>query len=83
MQITRNTASSFTAQVLTDGGASLVSVDCTMAGLPDRANIYIGLGPTARFDWVAVPEPTTVAIMACCGFLLARLNCLRRRVCPR
>jgi len=72
MQITRNTASSLTAQVLTDSGTPLVSVDSTYAGLPDQASVYIGLGPTARFDWVAVPEPTTTAIMASFGFLLVR-----------
>jgi hypothetical protein len=38
------------SQVLTDGGASVLSVDSTYPGLPDRANIYIGLLPTAALS---------------------------------
>lgn len=70
LRLRRNTSSNYTIDLLTDSESLIHSTNRTFAGLPDRTYAFIGLGPTARFDWVAVPEPTAIAVLACGGLLL-------------
>jgi hypothetical protein len=65
LQLRRTSLASYRCELFTDSGTQLFAIDKTVGGLPARAYVFIGLGPTARFDWVSVPEPTTVATLAC------------------
>jgi hypothetical protein len=58
----RNSTTTFTTNLLTDSGSLVSRINSTYSGLPAQASVFVGLGPTARFDWVAVPEPTSLAL---------------------
>jgi len=72
LSLTRDTANTFTSQLRMDDGSLMNSFDSTVTGLPDQASVFIAGGPTARFDWVAVPEPTAAISLLCGSFLLLR-----------
>jgi PEP-CTERM motif len=67
----RNTLSTYTTSLFTDSGTLVTSVNSTYSGLPAQAAVFMGLGPAARFDWVAVPEPASLALamLASAAFL--------------
>jgi hypothetical protein len=73
LQLRRTSLSDYTCELFTDAGSTIFSFNASRAGLPARAGIFIGLGPTARFDWVAVPEPGAVTWLS-----LVTLLCRRR-----
>jgi hypothetical protein len=77
LRLRRNSVSNYTIDLLTDSESLIHSTNRTFAGLPDRTYAFIGLGPTASFDWVAVPEPTAIAALACGGVLLLSRRPLR------
>lgn len=77
INLRRDTLSNYSAVVLTDSGSPSYGISFIYEGLPSQASVYIGVGPTARFDWVAIPEsPATCLVWG--GFMLL-LSCGRQR----
>jgi hypothetical protein len=72
LQLTRTGTADYTSELFTDSGSLLLSVHETRTGMPPRASVFIGLGPTARFDWVSVPEPSSCCFFSGVGGLLLR-----------
>lgn len=73
MTFSRPTSTTFTSSLYSDAGTLLYTHSFTYVGLPDTASLYIGNGPTARFDFVAIPEPTMAGVAAAgAGALLLR-----------
>jgi hypothetical protein len=74
----RKTSTTFTTSLFTDSGSLVASYNSTYSGLPSKASIYIGLGPTAQFDWIAIPEPCTGLLACGTIFLISSLRTGRR-----
>jgi hypothetical protein len=72
LQVRRTGTADYTSDLFADSGSSLFSLQYTQTGLPPRASVFIGVGPTARFDWVAVPEPNATGVLVGSGWLLLR-----------
>jgi hypothetical protein len=74
----RTTSTNFTTSLFTDSGSLVTSFNSTYSGLPNQATLYIGGGPTAQFDSVAIPEPCTGLLACGTIFLLTSLRTGRR-----